>query len=130
MHLLAAPPSVLGLLRLRPEQNRDSAPTQTAPLRSPQWRATQTVSFPSYWPGISSTVSSFPLVVPPPVRSNLSEEESTCAESRAKEIFCQTGANGIQRETTKRQKGARKGGGNGVLKLNAQEETHAIAYQR
>src|SRR6266700_3727261 len=55
MHLLAARPSVLGLLRLRPEQNRDSAPTQTAPLRWPQWRTTQTASFPSYWPGISST---------------------------------------------------------------------------
>jgi hypothetical protein len=55
-------------------------------------------------------VSSFLLVVPPPVRSNLSEEESTCAESRAKEMFCQTGANGIQKETTKCQKGARKRG--------------------
>src|SRR5580704_4450482 len=108
MHLLAARLSVLGLLRLRPEQNRDSAPTQTAPLRWPQWRATQTVSFPSYWPGISSTLSSFLLVVPPPVRSNLSEKESTCAESRAKEMFCQTGANGIQREKTTRQNGTRR----------------------
>ena len=74
-------------------------------------------------------MSSFLLVVPALVRSNLSEEESTCAESRAKEMFCQTGANEIQREAAKCQKGARKKGGNGVLKLNAQEENRVIECQ-